>query len=140
MSQGFARFAKVRNGKLHFAEVAVRLDSQTKPGDVAIDCQGTGFQSQGHIETVPAVGYDDWKQGAVLGAKFALAAVKGPKLSSRRRNHRSNDWYQPVHCGSRMRPRRVECARGHSPRSCTSASQCHGPQQLQAPLRCITLL
>ena len=85
-------------------------------------------------------GYDDWKQGAVLGAKFALAAVKGPKLSSRRRNHRSNDWYQPVHCGSRMRPRRVECARGHSPRSCTSESQCHGPQQLQAPLRCITLL
>ena len=83
-------------------------------------------------------GYDDWKQGAVLGAKFALAAVKASSSVVEITGLTTDT--NPSIVAAAMRPRRVECARGHSPRSCTSASQCHGPQQLQAPLRCITLL
>ena len=37
--------------------------------------------SQGYIEDVPAHGYDDWKQGAALGAEYALEVAGGKARS-----------------------------------------------------------
>ena len=72
----------------------------------------------------------------MLGAKFALAAVKASSSVVEITGLTTDT--NPSIVAAAMRPRRVECARGHSLRSCTSASQCHGPQQLGASLRCIT--
>ena len=43
--------------------------------DITTDCHGSTSTSQGHIEEVPTTGYDDWKQGAINGVKFALELI-----------------------------------------------------------------
>jgi hypothetical protein len=39
---------------------------------IGVQTHGEGFLAQGYIEDVPERGYEDWKQGAVLGVAFAL--------------------------------------------------------------------
>jgi hypothetical protein len=65
------RFARVHGGKTYFAQVAVAVEDGS--GEVAVMCSGHGFRSQGQMEEVPAVGYDDWKAGAIAGVRHALA-------------------------------------------------------------------
>ena len=49
---------------------------------IAVACQGpTPTFSQGEFITVPAEGFDDWKQGAVAGVAPALALAGDPSIS-----------------------------------------------------------
>ncbi|WP_404786364.1 hypothetical protein [Altericista sp. CCNU0014] len=72
------RFARYKNGKPHFAEceVGIYFSSEVSTVVVVVDCNGRGFYSQGYIESVPANGYEDWKQGAKIGVEFALLTAQ----------------------------------------------------------------
>lgn len=49
---------------------------------IAVACQGpTPTFSQGEFITLPAEGFDDWKQGAVAGVAHALALAGDPSIS-----------------------------------------------------------
>lgn len=71
-----ARFARYRLGLPYFAEVAVEVDRSSQEPGIEFRCSGRGFFSQGYEEIVPAVGYDDWKNGASAGVAFALVVVE----------------------------------------------------------------
>lgn len=55
-----------------FAQVEIDIKQDTVNEVINFKCDGEGFRGQGYIEVVPASGYDDWKQGAVIGIKYAL--------------------------------------------------------------------
>jgi hypothetical protein len=44
-----------------------------------VDCHGDGWIAQGHLEDVPATGYDAWKAAAVAGAAYALRSAGRPE-------------------------------------------------------------
>lgn len=76
------RFSRVYRGLSHVAVVTLQLAEASEASGVTIRCTALPtVASQGYIEDVPANGYDDWKQGAALGAKYALA-VAGEKARS----------------------------------------------------------
>lgn len=55
------------------AIVTLRLTEASEELGVTIRCTAPPtIASQGYFEDVPAKGYDDWKQGAALGAEYAL--------------------------------------------------------------------
>jgi hypothetical protein len=70
------RFARYKNRRTHFAECEVGIDFSSKVSTVVVDCNGQDFYSQGYIESVPAIGYEDWKQGAKIGVEFALLTAQ----------------------------------------------------------------
>jgi hypothetical protein len=70
------RFARYKNGKPHFAVCEVGIDFSPEVSTVVVDCNGRGFYSQGYIESVPAKGYEHWKQGAKIGIEFALLTAQ----------------------------------------------------------------
>lgn len=84
--QGVAKFARVKVGLPHFAEVAVVVDPAA--GDFAVDlrCSGLGWTGQGYLEDAPAHGYDDWKAGATVGATSAcgVAGLAGARVTVER--------------------------------------------------------
>lgn len=84
-SNAEAQIKRVRNGLLHFAEVALRLESPSTTAGIEFHCTGRGWIRQGYLEDAPATGYDDWKAGARAGASFALsvAAVNCPVDTAR---------------------------------------------------------
>ncbi len=64
------------------AIVTLRLAEASEEPGVTIRCTAPPtVASQGYIEDAPANGYDDWKQGAALGAEYALE-VAGEKARS----------------------------------------------------------
>ena len=65
------KFNKVKNGISYFAEVYLDINLKTVSKTIEIRCDGQGFSAQGHMETATSFGYDDWKQGAVLGIEYA---------------------------------------------------------------------
>jgi hypothetical protein len=71
-----ARFAQYKNGKPHFAKCEVEINFSSEVSTVVVDCSGHGFYSQGYIESVPAIGYEHWKQGAKIGIEFALLTAQ----------------------------------------------------------------
>ena len=75
MKKGEARFIRQYNKAGYFALVKLEAESEWNTLDITTDCHGNGFTAQGYIEEVPANGYDDWKQGAINGVKFALEAI-----------------------------------------------------------------
>jgi hypothetical protein len=72
--RGKGRIARIRHGLLHFARVSLEVRFPAEETTLVLACQGRGFFSQGSLEEVPASGYDDWKQGALAGIAYALAA------------------------------------------------------------------
>ena len=75
MKKGEARFVRQYNKAGYFALVKLEVEREWNNLEITTDCHGSTSTSQGHIEEVPANGYDDWKQGAVNGVKFALEAI-----------------------------------------------------------------
>lgn len=76
MLEHTGKLKKVRNGRLCFAEVTVRL-ADPSPGSSPISflLSGAGFTSQGAVEEVPPTGYLAWRQGAELGIHFAFTTA-----------------------------------------------------------------
>lgn len=70
------RIARYKKGKPYFAKCEVAINFSSEVSSVVVDCNGCGFYSQGYIESFPAKGYDDWKQGAKIGAEFALLTAQ----------------------------------------------------------------
>ncbi|MCX6951775.1 MAG: hypothetical protein NTV51_06365 [Verrucomicrobia bacterium] len=83
MKDATFKFARAKNGLCIFAEVAVELEASDSRLTVEFACSGRGFYSQGYIEEVPAVGYDDWKAGAKAGVLFALKIANRPSCEVR---------------------------------------------------------
>jgi hypothetical protein len=69
---GRGRFARQVGGRGCFGIVEVEIDPNSPITSILVQTHGDGFQSQGQIEGVPERGYEEWKQGAVLGVAFAL--------------------------------------------------------------------
>lgn len=66
------RFTRQTQGKGYAAVVTLTIDLSATDKHVSVECHGRGFYSQGYIEEVPEQGYDNWKQGAVVGVNYAL--------------------------------------------------------------------
>lgn len=73
-----AKIRRIRSGLLHFAEVALRLESPSSAPGIEFHCSGEGWIRQGRIEDAPSTGYDDWKAGARIGVEFALSVMSSP--------------------------------------------------------------
>jgi hypothetical protein len=81
MRQEQGKIACYQNGRLYFAEVALTVLCPAEATSIDVACHGKGFTSQGVVEDVPAVGYEDWKQGALLGIHYALSRCSAPPCS-----------------------------------------------------------
>ena len=68
--QSIGRFSKVKNGKPYAGVVHIEIDriENSKSPDILIKCKGTPNFSQGYIIEVPENGFDDWKNGAIVGS------------------------------------------------------------------------
>lgn len=69
------RFGRYKSGLPYAAHVVLEVERPASTPGVDFSCSGQGFRSQGHIEEVPATGYDHWKDGAKVGISFALSAA-----------------------------------------------------------------
>jgi hypothetical protein len=76
--QGVATFKRIKDGLPYVAKVALTVDLASGEFQVEFDCNGRGWTAQGHLEEVPAHGYDDWKAGAVAGVRFACVEAGIP--------------------------------------------------------------
>ena len=72
------RFARYKIDKPYAAVVEVELNSTAEGPFVVVQTDGEGWTGQGAIESVPRIGYDNWKAGAVAGAQYALQACGNP--------------------------------------------------------------
>lgn len=72
------QFLRQYRNKGYATRVTVQVDPESQEPGVRVDCTGAGWSAQGGLEEVPAAGYDDWKQGAGLGAFYALRVVRCP--------------------------------------------------------------
>jgi hypothetical protein len=52
--------------------VEIDLDPDSAVISIDVKTHGEGYRGEGDFEGIPAQGYEDWKQGAVLGVAFAL--------------------------------------------------------------------
>jgi hypothetical protein len=68
-------FARYKNGRPFAARVTLSIESPSSQPGILFRCSGEGWISQGYLEEVPAVGYDDWKAGAKAGIEYALAVA-----------------------------------------------------------------
>ena len=67
------KFARIHKKLPHVARVTVRVADNLSGPNVTVRCTAAPVPfSQGNIEDETAEGYDDWKQGAVIGAQYAL--------------------------------------------------------------------
>lgn len=82
MQPGIGKFARQKDGLPHYAEVVVTVDSATRERSIEFHCTGAGWTGQGYLEDAPTTGYDDWKAGAQVGARFAceIAGVPGARV------------------------------------------------------------
>jgi hypothetical protein len=78
MQAGRGLIHKVKGGLLHLADVELAVEVSSDAPHVVFTCSGRGFTSQGYFEDVPAVGYEHWKNGARVGATFALSIAGRP--------------------------------------------------------------
>ncbi|WP_431113134.1 hypothetical protein [Variovorax paradoxus] len=65
-----------------FAEVVLqvaRVDSDNLV--IRVACDGAGWTAQGHLEEASSNGYEDWKDGARVGIRFACALVGLPNAA-----------------------------------------------------------
>lgn len=69
------KFARHKNGKGYFAQVALIVEYPSTSPNVDFRCSGRGFFSQGCVEEATAKGYNDWKAGAKVGVEFALSTA-----------------------------------------------------------------
>ncbi len=68
------RFFKLHEGRPHFAIVTIQVVLGTDQPEGIIDCSGNEWvwRGQGDVDVITQIGFEDWKQAAVLGAKYAL--------------------------------------------------------------------
>ena len=93
MSTADVKFGRVKDGLPHFAHVSLAIERTAGSQEIVFSCSGFGFTSQGYSEEVPAIGYDDWKNGARAGILFAvsLAGVACCRVDVRRMEGLSTD-------------------------------------------------
>ena len=65
------KFNKVKNSIGYFAEVHLDINLKVVGKLIEIQCDGQGFSAQDYMEEVTSLGYNNWKQGAVLGIEYA---------------------------------------------------------------------
>jgi hypothetical protein len=77
MKEAEGRFLRHRAGSGFAAWVNARIEPESS--GLEVRCSGSGFKSQGNLEEAPAEGYDDWKAGALAGARYALELAGRPE-------------------------------------------------------------
>jgi hypothetical protein len=65
-------FSKLYKGKSLFAIVILQVALESIDVKVEVNCSGDGWIAQGYFEEATALGYEDWKQGAMVGVEYAL--------------------------------------------------------------------
>lgn len=80
MTEYQGKFTHYRNGKAYAAIVKIIAKESVVP-NIKISCNGDGWVGQGSLEYVSKVGYESWKQGAVIGTKYALEKAGKSNLS-----------------------------------------------------------
>jgi hypothetical protein len=68
------KVAKVVTGFVHVAIVEVDVEPSPMT-EISVHCSGDGWIRQGSLEDATADGYTPWKEGAALGARFAIAQM-----------------------------------------------------------------
>ena len=61
-----------QKGRGFAARVTIQIECGANAPYTATALRGEGWIRQGDVEEVPSIGYDDWKQGAIIGAEYAL--------------------------------------------------------------------
>lgn len=70
------KWVKITKGVGLFAIVSLTVSPSLLKQNVIVErYTGHGFSSQGHLESVPAHGYDSWKLGALCGLEYGLSPV-----------------------------------------------------------------
>ncbi len=73
IKEAVGKYARQHRGVGHFARVTVQLEENVSEPIITVQCGAVPqVTSQGVVEDVPAEGYSGWKQGAVIGATYAL--------------------------------------------------------------------
>lgn len=67
------KFRRIHEGRPFAAIVTISVERPSREPGVRLDLCGSGFRSQGDMESAPPQGpYEDWREAAVRGAAFAL--------------------------------------------------------------------
>jgi hypothetical protein len=66
------RFCRVHQGLPYAARVTVRVSEDPTGPAIVLQCSSQPPFPRSDQEDTPAAGYDDWKEGAVVGARYAL--------------------------------------------------------------------
>jgi hypothetical protein len=70
------KWAKVKNGIPSVSIINIEITPSLENENKIIEYySGSGFTSQGYIEEVPAIGYNDWKLGVKQGLEYAFSLV-----------------------------------------------------------------
>jgi len=73
MTNVTGRFSRIHAGLPFAALVTVSVERPTSAPGVCLELSGSGFESQGIIESAPSSGpYEDWRQAALQGVAFGL--------------------------------------------------------------------
>jgi hypothetical protein len=75
MQTGKSKIKRLTGGIPLFAQVSLTVEPTADFTRVEFACAGAGFSSQGYLESVPPLGYEPWKDGALAGVRFALAVA-----------------------------------------------------------------
>ena len=67
------RFLKIKNGKPFFAIVNLEISRSENGNEVIEEYLGEGWKSQGIIESIPTIGYEDWKRAVRKGLEFVFS-------------------------------------------------------------------
>src|SRR5687768_14613934 len=71
MNEFQGKFSRYNNGKPYAAMVKI-ITKVSFAQNIEINCDGDGWIGQGYLESVSRKGYESWKQGALIGASYAL--------------------------------------------------------------------
>ena len=70
------KFCRIKN-KLPYAAIVKITVEESESNAVIISCDGVGWSgSQGYLDSVSKNGYEEWKEGATIGAKYALGKTE----------------------------------------------------------------
>jgi hypothetical protein len=80
MKAAESKYVRNKEGFTSFARVTLAVHAESTEPGIEFACSGRGFYSQGYVEEVPALGYEDWKAGARAGVTFGLSIVGNPGI------------------------------------------------------------
>jgi hypothetical protein len=66
------RLLKIKNGKPFFAVINLEVSRSNNGNQIIEEYCGEGWKRQGNIESVPIVGYENWKMAVKNALEFAF--------------------------------------------------------------------